>query len=144
VASALNSVDYPLIHVNDAFPQNIVHTKFNKTPDEDLARWCAQTQHVLVSTDEDFQGKWVRSGLLRDEGVEVIWFTGDLVGIREQHHRITRHFPSWELELGRQPYGHRVWIQATALAPKVKPGTGTRRAARSRPKASSTVHQRRV
>jgi hypothetical protein len=139
VADALNSVGYPLTHVNNAFPQNVGRRPGqNRTPDEEIARWCAQTETVLIATDEDFRGKWVRLGVLANAGVEVIVFDHDLEGLRVQHERITKHFSVWEQELARQPYGYRVWRQGLrSLRPT--PVGNKRRRSRSRPSSPSTT-----
>ncbi len=144
VADALQSVGYPVTHVVNAFPKNVGdRSGQNRTADEEIARWCAQTGTVLVSTDEDFRGKWVRLGVLSNLGVEAIVFDHDLEGLRVQHERITRHFPTWEMELGRQPYGHRVWRQGVRNRIRLMPSTGRRRPARSRPSPPTAARQRR-
>jgi hypothetical protein len=145
VADALNSVGYPITHVVTAFPLNVgKRSGQNRTPDEEIARWCAQTETVLVSTDEDFRGKWVRLGVLSTLGVEAIVFDHDLEGLRLQHERITKHFPVWEMELGRQPYGHRVWNQGVRNRVRLMPSTGRRIRPKSRPSPSTTVRQQRA
>ncbi len=84
-----------------------------------------------MTTDEDFRGRWVRSGLLQAHNVEVVVFTKDPKGLREQHARVTRHLPYWEQELSRQPYGFRVWEQGNPLAPSMRRGQPRRQRARS-------------
>ena len=118
VADALNSLGYPVTCVFRSFPDypGPRHGQC-RAPDEVIAEWCAKTEHVLVSTDEDFRGKWVRNGLLATHGVEVIAFQKDLITLRTQHERITRLFSVWEDLLRLNPYGHRVWIQGNANRP---------------------------
>jgi hypothetical protein len=133
VADALNSVGYPIICAFRAFPDypGPQHGQC-RAPDEVIAEWCAQTEHVLISTDEDFRGKWVRNGYLAQHGAEVIAFAKDLPTLRRQHERITRLFPIWEQALSRNPYGYRVWIQGSATQP-VESKSRTRKAKTRRP-----------
>jgi hypothetical protein len=88
------------------------------TADEVIARWCAATEWVLVTTDEDFRGRWWRSGLLRDHGVEVIVFDRDIAGLSEQHRRITLHYGDWQATLAANKYGFRVWRQGSKGPPR--------------------------
>jgi len=41
----------------------------------------------------------------------VIVFKGPLVGLEEQHRRITLHLPDWVRVLSVDGYDHRVWEQ---------------------------------
>jgi hypothetical protein len=127
VADALNSLDYPITCVFRSFP-DYPGPKVGqcRAPDEVIAEWCAKTEQVLVSTDEDFRGKWVRNGLLATHGVEVIAFDRDLPGLRFQHERLTRLLPVWEQVLSQNPYGYRVWIQGSRGQP-VESKSSTRR-----------------
>ena len=82
-----------------------------KIPDADIAKWCAANQNVLVTADQDFKGRWMRSGLLGTHGVEVIVFMRDLEGLSFQHATITKYLPNWQGTLSLDPYGYRVWDQ---------------------------------
>ena len=146
MADALNSVGYPITCAFRALP-DYPGTKHGqcRAPDEVVAEWCAKTEYVLIATDEDYRGKWVRNGLLALHGVEVIAFDKDLATLRRQHQRITRLFPVWEQALSLNPYGHRVWIQGSANRPtesKSKHRSGNAAAAARRP--SSSAQRRRA
>lgn len=91
--------------------------------DEKVAPWVAKNGLVLVTIDAGFKTRWVKTGLLEAHGVEVIVFTKDLKGPREQHGRITRHLPSWMAELGEYAYGYRVWEQSQNLKPRIVQGS---------------------
>ena len=137
MAEALAHVGYPIQHVSAIFPSLGNSWKGQSdASDEDIARWCAQTKTVLIATDEDFRGQHVRSGVLAGLGAEVIVFEHDLKGLRVQHERITKHFSDWEVELSREVYGHKVWLQGRGRI-RLKPGTGRRRNSKSRYKDAS-------
>jgi hypothetical protein len=102
-----------------------------RTSDEEIAKWCGLTSTVLVTIDTDFRTRWVRSGELEANGVEVIVFAEDLKGLDEQHSRVTRHHPYWQAELQRQPYAHRVWVQNRPLHPSLLMGKKARRRSRT-------------
>jgi hypothetical protein len=126
-ASGPPRVAVAVIHVSQALPSGATAVPGqNRTPDNVIAHWCAQTEHVLVTTDEDFRGRWLRSGLLAAAGVEVITFDHDIPGLRQQHARITKHFPWWEGELCKRPYGHRVWIQRQRNPPTMTKSSARR------------------
>lgn len=128
----MKAVDHPVVHVTEAIPEPSTTTKGqSRARDEKLARWCARTNTVLVTIDEDFRGRWARSGLLEQEGLEVINFVKEVPGLQEQHRRITLHLPTWMSSLERQPYGHRIWLQYAAGAPRLQ--EGKKRRPRSRP-----------
>ena len=112
MADALASVGEPVIHVSKVpgFEGDVAGQ--SPADDETIAKWCAATGRVLVTCDEDFRGRWVRSGLLERHGVEVIVFDEELAGLRAQHREITRHLPHWQQELGLHQPGHRVWLQS--------------------------------
>ena len=109
---------------------HIMHHPMNTAPvfghcnveDPDVARWVANQRMVLVTIDSGFQTRWVKSGVLERHGVEVIVFTKDLKGPREQHERITKHLPHWVTDLGQYAYGYRVWEQSERLHPVVRQG----------------------
>ena len=125
-------VEYPITHVVDALPQyRGPLAGQSQATDAEIAQWCGQTEHVLVTIDTDFSGRWVRSGLLAVHGVEVIVFDRDIPGLRNQHARITRHFDAWQDALRRQPYLHRVWIQGKRIEPVLNAGSSTRRRIRA-------------
>ena len=91
--------------------------------DEDVAPWVAANELVLVTIDTGFLTKWVKTGLLRNHGVEVIVFSRDLKGLREQHGRIVKHLPHWIEDLGQHAYGYRVWEQTEKLRPTFREGS---------------------
>ncbi len=123
MAEALAHVGHPFIHVKDAIavPTGTVAGQ-SPASDEAISKWCASTAYVLVTCDEDFRGRWERTGLLASHGVEVIVFNRELVGLLEQHRRITLHMPRWKAELERRPYGYRVWDQHPDGGPHLRAG----------------------
>lgn len=145
MAEALALVGHDVIHVARAIPPP-PGTVPGQQPAKDptIARWCAQTAHVLVTTDGDFRGRWVRSKLLAQHGVEVIVFDKEIVGLAEQHRQVTLHLPHWNSELGRHPYGYRVWLQRlNGKPPKLLEGRRSpadSRAPTSRPTRAQREH----
>ena len=95
--------------------------------DEEVAPWCAAQELVLVTIDTGFRTTWVKSGLLRDHGVEVIVFDKDLKGAREQSIRITKHLPNWLSDLASYGYGFRVWSQTSNAHPRIVEGSKKKR-----------------
>ncbi len=109
---ALDTVEQPVTHVTQLCPEYTTSTPGqNRAPDELIAERCADGQIVLVTVDSDFRGRWLRTGVLANHGVEVIVFTKDLEGLDQQHQVVTRWLPNWKSELGKKPYGYRVWDQ---------------------------------
>jgi len=102
-----------------------------QAPDPVISDWCAKTENVLVTSDTEFHGRWVRSGLLSQHGVEVIVFAEQIPGLQEQHRRVTRHLPAWMSTLGVNPYGYRVWVQTTRLNPAILQGKRKAKMARA-------------
>ena len=90
--------------------------------DERVAPWCAENGLVLVTIDSGFQARWVKTGLLAQNGLEVIVFSQDLKGPREQHSRISRHLPHWIETLNEYDYGYRVWSQGPQNKPEIRIG----------------------
>jgi predicted nuclease of predicted toxin-antitoxin system len=136
VGQALALIDLPVLHVWDAIPSSRGSVKGQvQASDQEIANWCALAEYVLVTTDEDFRGRWVRSGLLQAQNVEVVVFTKDIKGLRNQHARVTRHLPYWEEELSRQPFGFRVWEQGPDNRPVMRSGQRRRKRARTFPAA---------
>ena len=134
MAQALALVEEPILHVSEAFPDNTGGVPGNcNVPDEQVAEWCGKTAYVLVTADEGFHGRWIRTGLLSNHGVEVIVFDREIKGLPEQHRRITRHLTRWKDVLERDPYGFRVWVQSVNGDPKTLQGKKSR--PRSRPPA---------
>jgi hypothetical protein len=123
VAEALALVGLPVVHVVTALPAYAGPAAGNsRAPDDKIAEWCAQTEHVLITTDQEFQGRWIRSGMLAKHGAEVIVFDRQLVGLQEQHRRVTIQLPIWQAELGKQAYAHRVWEQSHRQLPMLRIG----------------------
>lgn len=117
MADALRLVEWNICHVC-ALPGNTATVPGQcNIADERIAEWCAATERVLVTIDSDFRERWVRSGLLAQHGVETIVFTKDLIGLQEQHRRVTLSLPFWEEALGGSPYGHQVWEQGPHRGP---------------------------
>lgn len=140
VAQALTIVELPFVHVAEALPTPPGTPRGRQPrPDSDVAKWCGQTSHVLVTIDTDFHTRWIKTGLLAAHGVEVVVFSEDLKGLTAQHARVTRHYPYWQSVLGRGPYLHRVWMQTTRLEPGLIQGKQARR--RSRQPRSSEPAQ---
>lgn len=112
VAKALAIIEHPVIHVASipGLGTSTVPGQQN-AEDEDIAKWCATTETTLVTADEDFRGRWVRSGALMRHGTEVIVFKKQLVGLDVQHRIITVCLPGWHQRLDPQAYAHRVWEQ---------------------------------
>jgi len=112
VADALALVGLPFLHVSKVpgFGDPAVRGRA-PVEDADIAKWCGVTGRILVTADGDFKGRWVRSGLLARHGAEVIVFTEELVGLREQHLRITTGYSHWPARLAAHQAGHRVWLQ---------------------------------
>lgn len=96
--------------------------------DDALAPWIAENKLVYVTIDSGFSGRWVKSGLLSDHGIEAIVFTRDIKGDREQMSRITRHLPNWQEALADYDYGFRVWEQSEhRRLPWIRHGNKTKR-----------------
>jgi hypothetical protein len=91
--------------------------------DPDIAKWVADSERVLVTIDSDFRTRWIKTGLLQRHGVEVIVFTQDLKGLREQFGRVVKHLPYWATDLREYPYGYRVWEQSQKLRPRIVDGS---------------------
>ena len=105
-------MEHPVRHVHEAVPAPTGVKGQTEAEDPDIASWCASHRYVLVTADSDFKGRWLRSGLLGERGVEVIVFSRDLEGLHVQHSLITKFLPKWQAELGLQEYGYRVWDQS--------------------------------
>lgn len=109
---ALATVEEPFTHVTELCPEYTTGTPGqNRAPDELIAERCSDGGIVLVTVDSDFRGRWLRTGVLGNHGVEVIVFTRDIEGLDEQHRLVTRWLPRWKTELGKHRYGYRVWDQ---------------------------------
>lgn len=131
IGEALGLVGLPITHVWQAFPTYQGSIRGHCTaPDSEIAKWCGRTGHVLVSMDDDFTGRWMRSKVLESYGVEVIWFNKQVAGLPEQHRRVTLHLPLWQEELGRYAYGFRIWEQTTKQRPQLRQGKKKRRRSR--------------
>ncbi len=122
MAEALALVEHPFVHVSEVLPSPSLPSGQAGASDEEIAAWCADDVSVLVTTDSDFKGRWIRSGLLARHGVEVIVFNRDIPGLGNQHLRITTHLPAWQSELERQPYAYRVWVQNMSGGLKLRIG----------------------
>jgi hypothetical protein len=123
VGDALALVELPITHVYRALPaQAGARVGQCNASDADISAWCARTEHVLVTSDREFYGRWIRSGMLAEHGVEVIVFSELIPGLAEQHRRVTKHLPAWISVLGVNPYAHRVWVQTARQNPDILQG----------------------
>ena len=129
VARALREVGYSVAHVAEVFPHPTRAGQCNAT-DEDLAVWAAENEHVLVTLDEDFTGKWARLGVLRDSGVETIVFDHDIAGAPEQLRVIINAIESWSSALATSPYQHRIWTQSKRGPIELRQGKRAKRKSR--------------
>ncbi len=111
VAEALSIVGAPFIHISKVPGLEGKQQGRSGADDETVARWCEAKNRVLVTCDSDFRGRWVRSSLLAQVGVELIVFNWQVRGLQEQHRQITRRYNSWINQLSAHPQGHRVWLQ---------------------------------
>ena len=102
---------WPVFHVYEHPDNTATRAGQCNVQDEEIAPWVASLGMVLVTIDSDFQTRWVKSSLLSNHGVEVIVFSRDLKGPREQHDRITLNMPHWQSTLVPFDYGYRVWSQ---------------------------------
>lgn len=132
MAEALTLVEWNVTHVSLVKELEKPDTPKGqcKAEDGEIAKWCSENGRVLVTGDEDFSGRWVRSGELAKHGVEVVVFDRELAGLRTQHERITRHLPHWVRALSAYPAGHRVWVQGERLDPRLQEGKRRRRRSR--------------
>jgi hypothetical protein len=136
-------VELPVVHVWNQIPgyENPVTPGNCEAPDEKIAEWCGQNDRVLITVDQGFQGRWIRTGLLQDNGVEVVVFDKDVKGLDEQHRRIALHLPYWQAAMSRDPYGFRVWVQPhNQNSPVLR--EGKKRRPRSRPSKAVPVRKR--
>lgn len=132
VAKALQLVGWPVVHVSEVPELQQADTVAGqcRAEDPDIAAWCARQGRTLITSDEDFRGRWVRSGELEKHGVEVIVFERELAGLQKQHERITAQMPVWGRTLGPYPPGHRVWVQGEKRQPRLQEGLRRRRRSR--------------
>jgi hypothetical protein len=130
VAQALRCVEWDVIHVSEVTEFVSTQVEKGQTPvsDDDIMAWCANQGYVVVTQDDDFTGAKVRAESLRCKNLEVIWIPGQIIGVMEQHRRITLHLPHWERELGRVSPAPRIWEQyANRNTPTLREGKRTKR-----------------
>lgn len=111
VAEALRVVGVPLLHVSRVPGLGGAKAGQSGADDATVAKWCSATGYVLITCDNDFRAKWVRSGLLASLGVETIVFGWQPRGAKEQHRLITGFYDKWTDQLKHHTAGHRVWLQ---------------------------------
>lgn len=100
-----------VVHVSRVGALSTTSRGRSNAPDEDVARWCAADERVLVTCDDDFRGRRVRTAGLTETGLEVIVFVAQLRGLQNQIDTISQKAVAWQDQLGPLPYGPRVWIQ---------------------------------
>lgn len=129
VAKALRTVEYDVVQASEVDELRLGterHPGQAATDDLSVAQWSAEEGRILVAVDNDHTGRGHRSYALRDVGVEVIWFTSDLVGLHTQFQEIAKRLPHWQTTLSREPRAPRLWIQrGNRTAPEL--GDGKRR-----------------
>lgn len=111
VAEAIDPSVADVIHVSRVAELTSASRGRSDAPDEDVARWCAANERVLVTCDDDFRGRRARSAGLAELGLEVIVFVAQLRGLHSQTDTISRKVSAWQDQLGALPYGPRAWIQ---------------------------------
>lgn len=117
IAEAMKLIELPIIHVSRIPGFRGAVTGQSPVEDEVIAKWCATTKTVLVTQDEDFTTRWVRSGLLAQHGAEVIVYGYELLGLEVQHRTMVTHYPLWVARLEPLDYRHRVWQQGRRGSP---------------------------
>ncbi len=111
VAEAIDPNVADVIHVSRVAALAAVARGQSDAPDEDVARWCAANERVLVTCDDDFRGRTARTAGLTELGLEVIVFVAQLRGLDNQVDTISHRVTTWQDQLGALPYGPRAWIQ---------------------------------
>lgn len=81
-------------------------------PDVEIAQWCRENDHVLVTQDADFTSRRQRAQAIHLTGVEVVFFTFELIGVDEHIQTISKRVPLWGEQISKYEYGSRVWIQS--------------------------------
>jgi predicted nuclease of predicted toxin-antitoxin system len=81
-----------------------------KAEDKEIAEWCAQHRHILVTCDTDFRSKEIREGILKENSIDVIWFLKQPKDFQEQARMIPHHYPAWVEKLRSSPPGYQ-WEQ---------------------------------
>ena len=111
VAEAIDPNVADVIHVSRVAALAATARGRSDASDEDVARWCAAHERVLVTCDDDFRGRSARTAGLTELGLEVIVFVAELRGLHNQIDTISRRVTAWQDQLGVSPYGPRAWIQ---------------------------------
>ena len=100
-----------VIHVSDVDRLSRTHGGHSNADDYDIAVWCAESGHVLVTCDNDFRSRRQRTRAIELTGVEVVVFTYELAGHNTHVSTIERRVPLWTRHLSPLPYAPRVWLQ---------------------------------
>ena len=111
VAEAIDPNVADVIHVSRITALASAARGRSDASDEDVARWCATHERVLVTCDDDFRGRTARTAGLTELGLEVIVFVAQMRGLRNQTDTISRRVNAWQDQLGALPYGPRAWVQ---------------------------------
>jgi len=110
-ADAVDSSIAEVIHISRVAELSVDELGRSDASDENIARWCAENEVVLVTCDDDFRGRTARTSALTKYGVEVIVFAYQICGLQNQIDTVARCVTSWQKRLEVLPYEGRVWIQ---------------------------------
>ena len=111
VAEAIDPSIADVIHVSRIAALASTARGRSDASDEDVARWCAANERVLVTCDDDFRGRNARTTGLTETGLEVIVLVAQLRGLQNQIDTISRRVTAWQRHLDAMPYGPRAWVQ---------------------------------
>ncbi|MDE0162660.1 MAG: DUF5615 family PIN-like protein [Acidimicrobiaceae bacterium] len=120
VAEAIDPNVADVIHVSRVAALASSARGRSDASDEDVARWCAANERVLVTCDDDFRGRRARTSGLTELGLEVIMFVAQLRGLQYQIDTIARRVTAWQDHLGVLLYGPRTWIQYSRGRPRLQ------------------------
>lgn len=99
------------VHVSELPQFSSAHRGQSRAPDVDIAHWCHANSHVLVTQDTDFTSRKQRAQAIHLTGVEVIFFSYELIGVDQHIQAISTRVPLWEAQLSKYDYEARVWMQ---------------------------------
>lgn len=111
VAKALALVGLPYRHVSDIPRFEGPKPGQSTRSDEDIAAWCARAGLVLVTLDDDFRARTVKTAILAGLGVEVIVISHPVAGAEMQLLTLLRLRESWCRTIADLPSGGRIWVQ---------------------------------
>ena len=101
-----------VVHVSQLSRLHSSRRGRSSAPDVEIAQWCRENGHVLVTQDADFTSRRQRAQAIHRTGVEVVFFTFELIGIHEHVQTISKRVPLWGEQLTKYEYGSRVWLQS--------------------------------